>query len=370
MAKILLVDDDKTILQMFKFTLSKAGHEIETAINGLEGLKQATAHQPNIIISDVMMPKMNGYQFCREIRANTTLRHIPILICSARFQPVDRQTALEAGANDYISKAIGHADLLALVDKLVGTNNSANKQTAHQAICFLTVREGSGTTSLAINTAIASAYSTKSPLVFVDAMPISHANLILGVQNTPQKQELFHIPHKKLTLEAMKPYFVAHNSGVQLLTAAMPYGKFDDVNNHLQTVLKTITNVVKLTIFELPYFILTKQFLATLSQFNKFVLVLAPDIPSLKSTKMALQTLGELGIAPEKITIVVNHRFPEHGLPQATINKFLNREVTTSIPFEPEMIKAVNSRQPLLLFSPQSQGASAIARFANKLYHS
>ena len=98
MANILVIDDDKNILRLLEFTLKRAGHTIVTCVDGMQGLAQAEAQKPDLIVADVMMPNMTGYEFCKQARGKPTLKETPIIVFSARFQPIDKQTALKAGA--------------------------------------------------------------------------------------------------------------------------------------------------------------------------------------------------------------------------------------------------------------------------------
>jgi pilus assembly protein CpaE len=101
--------------------------------------------------------------------------------------------------------------------------------------------------------------------------------------------------------------------------------------------------------------------------FDKIALILSPDMPSLQSTAIALQSLARLGVTEDKITLVVNHIIPQGALPLETIQKAIKRPIVANIPFDPEMIKSVNSGKPLLLSNPNSIGATAIAGLRNTL---
>lgn len=104
MAKILIAEDDPDIRELVAFTLRFAGHEVVAASNGEEAVQLAARELPDLILMDVRMPRMTGYDACRAIKANSELKDIPIVFLSAKGQESEIQTGLEAGAEEYLLK--------------------------------------------------------------------------------------------------------------------------------------------------------------------------------------------------------------------------------------------------------------------------
>ncbi len=104
MPKVLLVDDDAGARRLVEFTLQQEGFEVVTASNGLEGLERAQTTQPDVIVMDIMMPVMGGYEACLRLKEIPTTAHIPILVLTAKGQAADREYSLMAGADGYIAK--------------------------------------------------------------------------------------------------------------------------------------------------------------------------------------------------------------------------------------------------------------------------
>jgi DNA-binding response OmpR family regulator len=113
--KILLVDDSNTILMMEKFILRNHSYEIVTASDGEEGVRQALAHRPDLILLDVVMPKMGGFETCRQLRAQDATRHTPIIMVTTRGEAANVEAGWTAGCSDYITKPINGIELLAKV---------------------------------------------------------------------------------------------------------------------------------------------------------------------------------------------------------------------------------------------------------------
>lgn len=118
--KILAADDEPHILRVVKDKLANAGFTVFTAVNGEEALQTAQREKPDLILLDVMMPKMNGFDVCRALRADPAFAAVPILLLTARGQEVDRKMGLEAGATEYITKPFSPRQLLQTVQEKLG----------------------------------------------------------------------------------------------------------------------------------------------------------------------------------------------------------------------------------------------------------
>jgi len=110
--KVLIVDDEKNIVDIIAFNLKKEGYEILKAADGEEGLLLAFSENPDLILLDIMMPKMDGYEVCKKIREK---RNTPIIMLTARAEEVDKVLGLELGADDYVTKPFGIRELIARV---------------------------------------------------------------------------------------------------------------------------------------------------------------------------------------------------------------------------------------------------------------
>jgi CheY-like chemotaxis protein len=104
MARILIAEDEPDIRELVAFTLRFAGHEVTTTANGEEALLQAAQLFPDIIIMDVRMPRMTGYDACRAMKADDALKNIPVVFLSAKGQDAEIQTGLDVGAEEYLLK--------------------------------------------------------------------------------------------------------------------------------------------------------------------------------------------------------------------------------------------------------------------------
>jgi DNA-binding response OmpR family regulator len=118
--KILLVDDSSTILMMEKFILRNGPYDLVTATNGEEGVRKAAETLPDLILLDVIMPKMGGFEACRLIRSSESTRQIPIIMVTTRGEAANVEAGWANGCTDYVTKPINSIELLAKVRNFLG----------------------------------------------------------------------------------------------------------------------------------------------------------------------------------------------------------------------------------------------------------
>ena len=124
MARILVVDDDPDLVESVTLILEKKKHEVIPAYGGIEGLEKAKSTKPDAIVLDVMMPDKNGYEVCKELKADPSCRDIPILLLTAVVSKISETTythrmGMETEADDYVDKPVEPSELVRLVERLL-----------------------------------------------------------------------------------------------------------------------------------------------------------------------------------------------------------------------------------------------------------
>lgn len=117
--KILVVDDEVNITQILEFSIGSEGFEVITAQNGEEAIERARRERPDLIILDIMMPKIDGYEACRILKANPLTKNIPVLLLTAKGRDIDRRLGYEVGATDYIVKPFSPNKLVERIHRLL-----------------------------------------------------------------------------------------------------------------------------------------------------------------------------------------------------------------------------------------------------------
>lgn len=118
-AKVLVVEDDPAARRLISFALEQDGYEVLTASNGLEGLTKAQTERPEILVLDVMLPGLDGFEVCRRLRADTETSGVLVLMLSAKAQESDKATGLKMGADDYLAKPADPLEVAARVKTLL-----------------------------------------------------------------------------------------------------------------------------------------------------------------------------------------------------------------------------------------------------------
>jgi DNA-binding response OmpR family regulator len=121
--RILAIDDDARLIAVLSIRLQASGYDVQTAISGEEGLLKAKSYLPHLIILDINMPGIDGYEVCRLLRSDTTLCRTPVIVMSAVTHDAARRAALEAGANMFIAKPYDASDVLKAIARMTGMSD-------------------------------------------------------------------------------------------------------------------------------------------------------------------------------------------------------------------------------------------------------
>lgn len=115
--RVLIVDDEPFIVETVRFALEQAGYECLVAADGEEAMRIARSEAPGLILLDIMLPKLNGFQVCRLLKFDERYRHIPIVMLTARTQARDRLLGLETGADEYLTKPFELPELIRVIGR-------------------------------------------------------------------------------------------------------------------------------------------------------------------------------------------------------------------------------------------------------------
>lgn len=116
MAKIIVIEDAKTESLVISRILTNRGHTVLSAEDGAEGLSLVQKELPDLVLSDIVMPKMDGFQVCRKVKRGSTTSHIPVVLISSKSEDTDKFWGMKQGASDYLNKPISEEALLASVN--------------------------------------------------------------------------------------------------------------------------------------------------------------------------------------------------------------------------------------------------------------
>ncbi len=126
--KILVVDDEIYIVHILDFSLGMEGYEVLTALDGEQALEKARAEHPDLVVLDIMMPKLDGYETCKMLKADPKTKDIPVILLSAKGRNVDQKVGFEVGADDYITKPFSPRKLVERINTILGQSSHHRMQ--------------------------------------------------------------------------------------------------------------------------------------------------------------------------------------------------------------------------------------------------
>lgn len=372
MAEILVIDDSVDLLQMLRVILQERGrHEVILSADGADGLSRALASPPDLAIVDVMMPGITGYDVVRRLREQPQTRDLPILILTARGQMIDRQAALQAGANDHMAKPVAPQALLDKVDELLKLRKTeaALPRGGGRVVSVMSLRGGVGVTTLAVNLALSGVRYFKAPaeearVCLVDLCPSSgQSALHLRVK---ARQTWAALPGlgKNPTPDALEALLTPHSSGLQLLAAPFEPTYAGSLSASLvESVLVGLAGLFDLIVIDTPPLIDVVA-AAALDISDSIVLVLTPEVGAVQASVAMLRTVDEL---EDRLTLVLNQVSPQPLVPEAIIERALGRSPALKIPYDRAQVVALPQGKPLVWAEPSSSLAVAVKQLLGLL---
>ncbi len=362
MAKILVIDDDAEFLEMMRLLLERSGHQPLLSADALDGLSKALIEPPDLAIIDVMMPGVTGYEICRQLRTSPPTASIPIIILTARGQPVDRQAALDAGANEFITKPVTMMDLRDRINELLARRAPVRKQPLFKGvIALMSLRGGSGVTTLAVNLAAALAQAGGEACLVDLCRSSGHVALQLGLR--PEPNWLGLVRADNLNVETVEAHLLQHGCGLRVLASpVLPVVGAGLSRATTQATLKSLQQRFPIVVVDMPS-MLDDAAIAALEVATLALLVVTAEAPSIQTAVGTLRALQ--GAAAFQIAL--NQVVPGEQPPAAALERALKRPVWATIPFDPAQAQALVRGMPLVLQSPASPLAQAVQEVTKRL---
>jgi CheY-like chemotaxis protein len=369
--KILIVDDDVDSLKLIGLMLQRQGYEISAASAGGQAIAKALAENPDLIILDVMMPDMDGYEVCRRLRADVNTQNIPIIMFTAKTLVDDKVTGFEAGADDYLTKPTHPAELASRV-KAVLARSLAQRRVASDTgmvIGFLGTKGGVGTTTLATN--VAASIGQKEPTILVDIRPGQGSlGLALGLGRSTGLANLLSRAPNDLTARAIESELVVHSSGIKLLlSSARPKESQINVNpDTLAAILKNLRLLARNVVADLGPG-LTRQNARLIKDIDQIALVVEPYRVTLNMAREMIKEMESIGIGAGRTNVILLNRAQSTlQVPWQEAEQILNHEMLAIISPAPELaFQAAEAGFPIVLFQPTSIVATQMNKLSDEI---
>jgi len=379
--KILIIDDDVDTLRLVGLMLQRQGYEISAASNGSQGLAKALEERPDLILLDVMMPDMDGYEVARRLRKNPVTVNVPILMFTAKTQLDDKVAGFEVGADDYLTKPTHPTELQAHVKALLARSAQKEKEPSQIAtvshehhgyvIGVLSARGGLGVSSLASNLA-ASLYSrTQADVILAELTPGQGTiGMDFGYQNQKGLTELLKGTMVEITREKVEASLSPHNSGLKLLLASenpRDVTLTSQVQNYEALVarLSTLARFVVLDMGNgLPAFVQK-----LLPMCNERFIVIEGVSGTIQHTKFLIDEIVDLKIDRKTISVVLNNRMrTESQMQLSQVQEKLGHSIAATLTPAPEaFVQAMRMQTPAVICQPTNMTSQQFLKIADAI---
>ena len=379
--KILIIDDDVDTLRLVGLMLQRQGYEISAASNGSQGLAKALEERPDLILLDVMMPDMDGYEVARRLRKNPVTVNVPILMFTAKTQLDDKVAGFEVGADDYLTKPTHPTELQAHVKALLARSAQKEKEPSQIAtvshehhgyvIGVLSARGGLGVSSLASNLA-ASLYSrTQADVILAELTPGQGTiGMDFGYQNQKGLTELLKGTMVEITREKVEASLSPHNSGLKLLLASenpRDVTLTSQVQNYEALVarLSTLARFVVLDMGNgLPAFVQK-----LLPMCNERFIVIEGVAGTIQHTKFLIDEIVDLKIDRKTISVVLNNRMrTESQMQLSQVQEKLGHSIAATLTPAPEaFVQAMRMQTPAVICQPTNMTSQQFLKIADAI---
>lgn len=377
--KILVVDDDVDTLRLVGLMLQRQGYNIVAASSGRQALSMARMEDPDLIILDVMMSDMDGYEVTRRLRTDQSTATIPIIMFTAKTQIDDKVTGFEAGADDYLTKPTQPRELFAHVKAVLARTSKARTPTPAPTVASSTQRGrvigilaskgGLGVTTIALNLGILLRSRSLKHVTVAEFRPGQGTiGINLGYLNPTALNELLEKRTGELDPESIKNSLISHNSGIHLLLSS--YEPSDArFANYPEGFLKITKNLA----YQTDYLIidfgpsippLTDK---VLSQCDELIIVVEPHPHTILQTKSLLKALNARGFGQGRVrAVLVNRTRSDVQVSSHQIQEDLGHHLSVVFTPAPEILFQANLRNtPVVLYQSDSLTAQQFNKLAD-----
>lgn len=366
--KILLAEDEPTMRRLMGMLLGRQGHEIIEAENGAPVVDLALQHQPDIILLDIMMPIVDGYEALRRVRATPGIDDIPVIFLSAKSQIEDRVEGLRMGADDYLIKPADPNELMARIDSVMLRSRREARRQKGKVFGFLGGKGGVGVTTVVVNMALYFQQTGKK--VLAGDMHLAFGGLAdrLGMDPPQTTANLALLAAESVDGNAVQRVLTRHASGLTVL--ASPSGVPSGVTysaEHLISIVEQIAYTAQFVLLDLPSDPDIIEVLA--DQLNGIVLVLGSEPSSLRAAERWVRFLSHLGLHNRLSALMVNRQGQSQQYATAAqVVEKLGCLFLGELPHKPDLyFNAEYAQTPVLMNTKDSPERTVYQGIAQKL---
>lgn len=360
MARVLLIDDEPIYFKMIVHALKPHGYEVEYARTGLDGLKAVPIYNPDVIITDVRLPDLSGYEVAQRLRRDTRYENIPLIFLTSQADLSNKLKAFEVGADDYLSKPFQPEELVARVGMLVRRGEALRsvrkREVKDQAtvVAVHSLRGGVGNSTMAVNLGMAFYRIWERPTLVIDAV-LNAGQVALMLNASPHHtwEDLAEVGIEEVDTGIIESLASKHASGMNYIAAPVFPIALDSLTDDVwQSVLTEFSNTFDFIVIDVPHDF-SNVAIHMLNHAEHILMMLSPDMASIRAAVCALNIYDKLNYPPERILPVLNNLSSQPGIRLQQVEKVLKRPMTYAMPYTPvELNRALNFGDPFVAKNP------------------
>jgi CheY-like chemotaxis protein len=377
--KILIVDDDLDTLRLLGLYLEGQGYIIVAANNGSQALTMAQAELPDLILLDIMMPEMDGYEVTRRLKAIPATSSLPIIMFSAKSQVDDKVQGFEAGVDDYLTKPTQPRELFAHVKAVLARGKKPTQpaipvSSPHEpgyVIGVMSVKGGLGVSTLALNLGICLRSRTHKDVVVAEFRPGEGSMALdLGYLNPRGLTRLLQRPASEIVHKDVEAELLTHNSEVRLFLSS--YTPMDacsvTAGEHFEAILRHLTYMAHYIVLDLGPAI-TPISDKVLPICNEVIILLEPVPSTIVRTLVLMEELEGRGFGEGRVSSVLyNRQRTEMQYSLAQVQKEYSHPIALVFTAAPELTyQASKANLPLVIQHPDILTSQQFVKLADNI---
>jgi pilus assembly protein CpaE len=377
--KILIVDDDLDTLRLVGLMLQHQGYRIIAANSGIQAIALSQGDKPDMVLLDIMMPEMDGYEVARKLRADPATSGIPIIMFTAKTQVDDKVEGFEAGADDYLTKPTQPRELFAHVKAVLARGKKPSipvpppSQTKHRGYVtgVMAVKGGLGVSTLALNLGISLQTRSKKDVIIAEFRPGEGSMALdLGYLNPEGLTRMLQQPPEHITQAMIDGELFLHKSGVRLLLSSYDpaNAKYITSVDHVEAIARFLTYMASYVVIDLGPGI-TPATDRILTYCDEIIVVLEPIPNTIVRTQTLVEELAKKGFGEGRVnTVLYNRQRTEMQYSLAQVQMEYRHPISIVFTAAPELAYQCSKvNVPLVIQHPDNLTSQQFAKLADNI---
>ena len=359
--RVLLIDDEQFYFKLLQKSLREAEYKLEYAKSGSEGLAKIPSFEPELLIVDLKLPELDGFEILKRLRRDPKFSYIPVIVITSQDELSEKLKAFELGADDYLVKPFQPEELVARMGILARRGRAmqmAQKESSGTSettiVTVHSLRGGLGCSSIVVNLGLAfHKLWGKRTLLLDSVLTAGQVALLLDAKPLATWEHLVGLEVENIDDVVAGELMCSDKSGVRYIASPRyPIAADTFTSETLKVLVEKIKNHNDFVVVDTSHDF-SDMTIHMLSIASTILLVLAPEMASLRTTVSAMEIYDRLGIPLEKVKIALNNNSPNPAIKQAQLEKVLKRPIDFVLPYEAgEVNRALNFGQPFILSNP------------------